>query len=77
MALVRADASWRMLSHDVPPWRAVYQQTSRWLASGDFAAMVHGLRVLWAYPELADRFRLRYRNLLHCSLLILSRAQLA
>jgi hypothetical protein len=34
----------------------------------------------WTYPEVADSFRLRHRNLLyrlHCSLLILSRAQVA
>ena len=31
----------------------------------------------WNYPEVADGFRLRYRNLLHCSLLEVGRAQVA
>src|SRR5215217_2606721 len=29
----------------------------------------------WNYPEVADNFRLRHRNLLHCSLLVVRRAQ--
>ena len=29
----------------------------------------------WNYPKVADRFRLRHRNLLHCSLLIVRGAQ--
>lgn len=28
----------------------------------------------WNYPEVADSFTLRYRNLLYCSLLVISRA---
>src|SRR5215217_5498990 len=28
---------------------------------------------MWNYPDVADKFRLCHRNLLHCSLLILSR----
>jgi hypothetical protein len=31
----------------------------------------------WNYPDVADKFRLCHRNLLHCSLLILSRAEVA
>jgi len=43
------------------------------------ATVVEGvvLGVDWTYPDVADKFRLRHRNLLHCSLLILSRAQVA
>jgi transposase len=44
--IVRAGAVWRMLPHDFPPWEAVYQQTRRWIAAGDFEAMVHDLRAL-------------------------------
>jgi DDE superfamily endonuclease len=33
--------------------------------------------IYWTYPHVADKFRLRHRNLLHCSLLILSRAQVS
>jgi Putative transposase of IS4/5 family (DUF4096) len=29
--LVRAGAPWRLLPHDLPPWRVVYQQTRRWI----------------------------------------------
>jgi transposase len=36
--LVRAEAPWRWLPHDFPPWEAVYQQTQRWLAAGVFEA---------------------------------------
>ena len=44
--VVRAEARWRMLPHDFPPWEAVYQQTQRWLAAGVFEAMVHDLRAV-------------------------------
>ena len=44
--IVRTGAQWRYLSHEFPPWEAVYQQTQRWIATGVFAAMVHDLRVL-------------------------------
>jgi transposase len=44
--LVRAGAPWRLLPHDLPPWRAVYQQTQRWMEAGCFEAMVHDLRAL-------------------------------
>ncbi len=33
--------------------------------------------VMWNYPEVADSFLLRHRNLLHCSLLVVGRAQVA
>lgn len=44
--LVRAGAPWRLLPHDLPPWRVVYQQTQRWMEAGCFEAMVHDLRAL-------------------------------
>ncbi len=44
--VVRAEAPWRMLPHDFPPWEAVYQQMQRWLAAGVFEAMVHDLRAV-------------------------------
>lgn len=44
--IVRAGALWRMLSHDLPPEAAVYQQTQRWMHAGVFETMVHVLRVL-------------------------------
>jgi hypothetical protein len=34
-----------------------------------------GCRLVWNYPEVADSLHLRHRNLLYCSLLILSGAQ--
>jgi transposase len=34
------------MSHELPPWEAVYQQTRRWLSAGVFEDMVHDLRVL-------------------------------
>src|SRR5437870_7924540 len=44
--LVRCGAPWRYLPGDFPPWAAVYQQTSRWIKAGCFAAIVHDLREL-------------------------------
>ena len=38
---------------------------------------VLALSNVWNYPELADSFRLRHRNVLHCSLLVVGRAQVA
>jgi transposase len=34
------------MSHDLPPWHTVYQQTQRWLKAGCFEAMAHDLRML-------------------------------
>lgn len=39
-----AGAPWRMMPNDFPPWKAVYQQTRRWLNARVFEAMVHDLR---------------------------------
>lgn len=41
-----AGVGWRLLSHDLPPWPTVSQQTQRWLRAGVFAHVVHHLRVL-------------------------------
>jgi transposase len=49
--LVRAGAPWRLLPHDFPPWRVVYQQTQRWLKAGCFEAMVHDLRMILRLAE--------------------------
>ncbi len=42
--VVRTGAAWRYVPCDFPPWRAVYQQTQRWLQAGVFENMVHDLR---------------------------------
>jgi len=42
--IARTGAPWRMMSHDLPAWHAVYQQGRRWLAAGVFEATVHDLR---------------------------------
>ena len=44
--LVRAGAPWRLLPNDFPRWKAVYQQTQRWITAGSFEAIVHDLRTL-------------------------------
>jgi transposase len=44
--LVRAGAEWRLMPHDLPPWKVVYDQTQRWLKAGVFEALVHDLRAL-------------------------------
>jgi len=49
--LVRSGAPWRMLPHEFPPWEAVYQQTSRWIAAGCFEALVHDLRAILRLAE--------------------------
>ena len=42
--MVRAGAPWRLLPRDLPPWRAVYQQSQRWMAAGCFEALATDLR---------------------------------
>lgn len=42
--LARTGAPWRLLSHDFPPWAAVYQQFRRWNDAGCFEAMVGDMR---------------------------------
>jgi transposase len=44
--MIRTGAPWRMIPNDLPPWRAVYQQTQRWLKAGVFESLVHDLREL-------------------------------
>jgi transposase len=34
------------ITHDLPPWHAVYQQTRRWLKAGCFEAVAADLRTL-------------------------------
>lgn len=43
---VRAGCPWRLMPHDLPPWRVVYEQTQRWNQAGCFEAMAHDLRML-------------------------------
>ena len=44
--MVRAGCPWRLLPHDLPPWRVVYGQAARWNRAGCFEAMAHDLRML-------------------------------
>lgn len=44
--MVRAGCPWRLLAHDLPPWRVVYEQAARWNRAGCFEAMAHDLRML-------------------------------
>ena len=49
--MVRAEAPWRLMPNDLPPWEAVYQQTQRWLRAGVFEAIVRDLRMLLRVVE--------------------------
>jgi transposase len=44
--VVKTGAPWRYLPEGFPPWWVVYQQTSRWIASGCFEDIVDDLREL-------------------------------
>jgi transposase len=44
--IVRAGCPWRMLPHDLPPWRIVHEQAQRWFKAGSIEAMAHDLREL-------------------------------
>ena len=44
--MARGGEAWRMLPHDFPPWRVVYQQTRRWFNAGVFETIVHDLRAI-------------------------------
>lgn len=44
--MVRAGSSWRLMSHDLPPWYTVDQQTQRWLKARVFEVIVNDLRQL-------------------------------
>lgn len=44
--LARAGCPWRLLPHDLPPWKIVYDQAQRWFRAGVFEAMTHDLRAV-------------------------------
>ena len=44
--IVKSGAQWRLMPHDLPPWRAVYHQARRWMEAGCFEAIVKDLRSL-------------------------------
>jgi len=44
--LVRTGCPWRLMPTNMPPWKAIYEQTQRWIRAGVFEAMAHDLRVL-------------------------------
>lgn len=44
--LARAGCPWRLLPHDLPPWKVVYDQSQRWIKAGSFEAMAHDLRAI-------------------------------
>lgn len=43
---VRAGCPWRLMPHDLPPWRVVYEQMQRWIKAQCFETMAHDLRLL-------------------------------
>ena len=45
-SMVRAGCPWRLMPHDLPPWRVVYEQAARWNRAGCLEAMAHDLRAL-------------------------------
>jgi transposase len=49
--IVRTGAQWRWLTHDLPPWPVVYQQSQRWLKTGVFESLVHDLRAVLRIAE--------------------------
>jgi transposase len=51
--VVKTGCQWRFLSHDFPPWTAVYQQARRWFHAGVFETIAHDLRII--ARVLADR----------------------
>ncbi len=42
--MVRAGCPWRLMPTNMPPWKAVYEQTQRWIQAGSFESMAHDLR---------------------------------
>ena len=42
--MVRTGGSWRLLPHDLPPWRIVYYYFARWRAAGLFEKLRAALR---------------------------------
>src|ERR1700691_955565 len=51
--IVKPGMQWRMMPHDLPPWRGVYHQTHRWIRAGCFETIVEDRRSL--LRELAGR----------------------
>ena len=41
---VRAGCAWRLLPHDLPPYRTVYKQFEAWRADGTWDRLLDGLR---------------------------------
>ncbi len=41
----------RMMSHDLPPWFTVFQQSQRWIKAGVFEAVVSDLREILRYHD--------------------------
>lgn len=44
--IVKSGMQWRLMPHDLPPWRVVYHQTRRWMRAGCFEMIVQDLRSL-------------------------------
>jgi transposase len=44
--MIRAGCPWRMIPTNFPPWKAVYDQSQRWIRAGVFEAMAHDLRTV-------------------------------
>jgi len=40
----RAGCAWRLLPHDLPPWRTVYKQFEAWREDGTWEQLLAGLR---------------------------------
>src|SRR5947208_15710420 len=57
--IVRAEAAWRMMPHDLPPWHIMYQQSQCWLKAGVFATtflLDSGGLMLQAWSEKHNSF---------------------
>lgn len=50
--LLRSGCSWRLLSHDFPPWKSVYAQFSKWKYNGVFLKIYERL---WNIEENSSR----------------------
>jgi len=53
--LLRSGCSWRMLPHDLPPWRIVYYYFRTWTDDGTWARLNAHLRI--AKRRTAGRLR--------------------
>jgi transposase len=49
--IVRTGAPWRWMSHDLPPWNVVYQQSQRWIKADVFESLVYDLRAVLRIAE--------------------------